>query len=295
MHIIRSGAAAALLLAVQAGLHAQTAPMQQVVVSADANALRAQSTTTSIVVGRDEILRHGDGTLSDVLKRQPGITVDASPGKAAAIRMRGMGGGYVALLLNGLPAPAGFALESLGPDVIERIEIQRTATAETSSQAVAGTINVILRRAGPVLGGAATEIKAGSDVVDGYLAPQLVAQHSGRAGALAYTLVATLRHNENPVTAVTTEAGSHPGLLRRIEPAGHPARFEGRVGDNHHHIVCRSCGTVVDVDCAVGEAPCLTPSEDSGLLDGFVLDEAEVIYWGYCPDCTAHHPSRPQP
>lgn len=221
MHIIRSGAAAALLLAVQAGLHAQTAPMQQVVVSADANALRAQSTTTSIVVGRDEILRHGDGTLSDVLKRQPGITVDASPGKAAAIRMRGMGGGYVALLLNGLPAPAGFALESLGPDVIERIEIQRTATAETSSQAVAGTINVILRRAGPVRGAAATEIKAGSAVVDGYLAPQLVAQHSGRTGALAYTLVATLRHNENPVTAVTTEAGSHPGLLRRIAWSDH--------------------------------------------------------------------------
>ena len=221
MHIIRSGGAAALLLAVQAGPHAQTAPMQQVVVSADANALRAQSTTTSIVVGRDEILRHGDGTLSDVLKRQPGITVDASPGKAAAIRMRGMGGGYVALLLNGLPAPAGFALESLGPDVIERIEIQRTATAETSSQAVAGTINVILRRAGPVRGAAATEIKAGSAVVDGYLAPQLVAQHSGRAGALAYTLVATLRHNENPVTAVTTEAGSHPGLLRRIAWSDH--------------------------------------------------------------------------
>jgi outer membrane receptor protein involved in Fe transport len=221
MHIIRSGGAAALLLAVQAGLHAQTAPMQQVVVSAGADAQRAQSTTSSIVVGRDEILRQGDGTLSDVLKRQPGITVDASPGKAAAIRMRGMGGGYVALLLNGLPVPAGFALESLGPDVIERIEIQRTATAETSSQAVAGTINVILRRAGPARGAAATEVKAGSAVVDGYLAPQLVAQHSGRAGALAYTLVGTLRHNENPVTAVTTEAGRNPDLLRRIAWSDH--------------------------------------------------------------------------
>jgi len=221
MHTFRSGAAAALLLAVQAGLHAQTGPMQQVVVSADANAQRAQSTTIAIVVGRDEILRHGDGTLSDVLKRQPGITVDTSPGKAAAIRMRGMGGGYVALLLNGLPAPAGFALESLGPDVIERIEIQRTATAETSSQAVAGTINVILRRAGPAKDAPATEIKAGSAVVDGYLAPQLVAQHSGRAGALAYTLVGTLRHNENPVTAVTTEAGRRPDLLRRIAWSDH--------------------------------------------------------------------------
>ncbi|MGP3960268.1 Fur family transcriptional regulator [Nonomuraea sp. 3N208] len=73
------------------------------------------------------------------------------------------------------------------------------------------------------------------------------------------------------------------GLLRRIEPSGSPARFEGRVGDNHHHVVCRSCGVVADVDCAVGEAPCLTASNDQG----FVIDEAEVIYWGLCPNCSS--------
>jgi Fur family ferric uptake transcriptional regulator len=73
------------------------------------------------------------------------------------------------------------------------------------------------------------------------------------------------------------------GLVRRIEPAGSPARFEGRVGDNHHHIVCRSCGVVADVDCAVGEAPCLTASDEHG----FAIDEAEVIYWGVCPDCSS--------
>ena len=72
------------------------------------------------------------------------------------------------------------------------------------------------------------------------------------------------------------------GLIRRIEPAGSAVRFEGRIGDNHHHIVCRSCGTVADVDCAVGEAPCLTASDDHG----FSIDEAEVIYWGLCPDCS---------
>ncbi|MFF4685236.1 Fur family transcriptional regulator [Streptomyces sp. NPDC001307] len=72
------------------------------------------------------------------------------------------------------------------------------------------------------------------------------------------------------------------GLVRRIEPAGHPARYEGRVGDNHHHIVCRSCGAVADVDCAVGDAPCLTASDDRG----FAIDEAEVVYWGVCPDCS---------
>ena len=71
------------------------------------------------------------------------------------------------------------------------------------------------------------------------------------------------------------------GLIRRIEPADSPVRFEGRVGDNHHHVVCRSCGAVADVDCAVGETPCLTASDDHG----FSIDEAEVVYWGLCPDC----------
>ncbi|WP_161630305.1 MULTISPECIES: Fur family transcriptional regulator [unclassified Mycobacterium] len=76
------------------------------------------------------------------------------------------------------------------------------------------------------------------------------------------------------------------GLVRRIQPLGLVARYESRVGDNHHHVVCRSCGVINDVDCAVGEAPCLTPLDDNNVLDGFVLDEAEVIYWGMCPDCS---------
>ncbi|MFE9021086.1 Fur family transcriptional regulator [Streptomyces sp. NPDC007808] len=73
------------------------------------------------------------------------------------------------------------------------------------------------------------------------------------------------------------------GLVRRLEPPGSPALYEGRVGDNHHHLVCRSCGAVADVDCAVGHAPCLTASDDRG----FAVDEAEVIYWGLCPACSA--------
>jgi Fur family ferric uptake transcriptional regulator len=72
------------------------------------------------------------------------------------------------------------------------------------------------------------------------------------------------------------------GLVRRIQPAGSTARYELRVGDNHHHVVCRSCGSVADVDCSVGHTPCLTASEDHG----FVIDEAEVTYWGTCPDCS---------
>jgi Fe2+ or Zn2+ uptake regulation protein len=72
------------------------------------------------------------------------------------------------------------------------------------------------------------------------------------------------------------------GLVRRIQPSGFVARYESRVGDNHHHVVCRACGVIADVDCAVGDAPCLTASDDSG----FAIDEAEIIYWGLCCDCS---------
>jgi Fur family ferric uptake transcriptional regulator len=82
------------------------------------------------------------------------------------------------------------------------------------------------------------------------------------------------------------EALTRVGLARRIEPAGHPARYESRVGDNHHHLVCRGCGLTRDVDCIVGSAACLIPSDDGG----FVVDEAEVVFWGWCPRC-----ARPEP
>jgi len=80
---------------------------------------------------------------------------------------------------------------------------------------------------------------------------------------------------------------SRAGLARRIEPAGSPARFEARAGDNHHHIVCRGCGAIADVDCAVGQAPCLEPAQDAG----FEIDEAEVTFWGLCLDCKAKRDS----
>jgi Fe2+ or Zn2+ uptake regulation protein len=82
------------------------------------------------------------------------------------------------------------------------------------------------------------------------------------------------------------------GLVRRIQPPGATARYEARVGDNHHHLVCRSCGDIVDVDCAVGGVPCLSPDDDHG----FVVDEAEVVYWGTCPGCaSAASTSEPPP
>ena len=96
-------------------------------------------------------------------------------------------------------------------------------------------------------------------------------------------------HARDALGSVSTQAiydGLHAlegaGLLRCIAPAGHPARYETRVGDNHHHLVCRSCGAAEDVDCAKGETPCLHPVDDNG----FVIDEAEVIYWGLCAGCS---------
>ena len=77
---------------------------------------------------------------------------------------------------------------------------------------------------------------------------------------------------------------TNAGITRRIEPAGSPARFETRVGDNHHHLICRTCGRLENVDCAVDYTPCLTASDDHG----FVIDEAEVVYWGICPTCNEH-------
>ena len=106
-------------------------------------------------------------------------------------------------------------------------------------------------------------------------------------GAVRTDLPEVSRQAVYDVLAALTTAG----LIRRIQPSGSVARYESRVGDNHHHVVCRSCGTIGDVDCAAGEVPCLTPVDDQG----FLVDEAEVIYWGRCADCSACQPSRSQP
>ncbi len=113
----------------------------------------------------------------------------------------------------------------------------------------------------------------------------LISAARARLGAVSHQAVYDVLH-------VLTERG----LVRRIQPQGSVARYEARVGDNHHHLVCRSCGAISDADCATGEPPCLTPS----VGDGFVVDEAEVIYWGRCRSCAAapppsRDPDRPPP
>ena len=113
---------------------------------------------------------------------------------------------------------------------------------------------------------------------------------SGRPHSTAADINATVRAE---IGAVSLQAVydalstlTEKGIIRRIQPAGSPARYEDRVGDNHHHLICRTCGETVDVDCAVGLTPCLTASHDSG----YEIDEAEVIYWGRCPSCVAATP-----
>lgn len=116
-----------------------------------------------------------------------------------------------------------------------------------------------------------SEVMAGQHVT----ADQIAAGVRGRAGPISTQAV-------YDVLAALTRAG----LLRRIEPAGSATRYETRVGDNHHHVVCRRCGAIADVDCVVGDPPCLSPP-DAG---GFVVDEAEITFWGLCPTCQAVAP-----
>jgi Fur family ferric uptake transcriptional regulator len=101
--------------------------------------------------------------------------------------------------------------------------------------------------------------------------------------ALIHATRRTLPEVSHQAVYDVLRALTEAGLVRRIQPAGSVARYEARTGDNHHHVVCRSCGSVADVDCATGEAPCLTASEDHG----YAIDEAEVVYWGTCPACSS--------
>ncbi len=114
----------------------------------------------------------------------------------------------------------------------------------------------------------------------------LAAVH-GRPHAVTETLLADVRADLGAVSHQAVydvlRALTDAGLVRRIQPAGSVARYEARIGDNHHHVVCRGCGSIADVDCAVGDTPCLTASDDSG----FSIDEAEVVYWGHCPTCSS--------
>ena len=121
------------------------ATAQVVEITATRDLARQLDTAATTVVGRDELLRYGDTSVADALKRVPGITVGGVQGRGGDIRMRGLGNGYTQVLLNGQPVPSGFSIDSISPELIERVEIMRVATAEMGTQAIAGTINIVLQ------------------------------------------------------------------------------------------------------------------------------------------------------
>ncbi|MYM87900.1 TonB-dependent receptor [Rugamonas sp. FT82W] len=180
--------------------------MQRVEISGSATqALRRNDTAAKIVVGRADIEQYGDTTLSALLKRQPGISV-----AGGEVRMRGLGAGYTQLLINGEPAPQGMSIDTISPELIERIEILRTASAEYSAQAMAGSINVILRKGSR----AQRDLKLAAENLQGVTGPSATMQVADRAGALSYGLAGTLSDTGFRSPSTTTERLEGPAALR---------------------------------------------------------------------------------
>jgi outer membrane receptor for ferrienterochelin and colicins len=190
---------------------AATAPAQRVEITGGRlsdDEQRRRSTAAKIVIGREEIDKFGDATLGEVLRRLPGVTTPGPPGRGGPPRMRGLGGGFTQLLIDGQRIPPGFSLESLTPEQVERIEILRAPTAETGARAIAGTINIITREG---LRRRLNDLRLGLSTEGGQFTPGLFWTHNDSAGRLTYTLSAALfrpwRDNASQVdTRITDEA-----------------------------------------------------------------------------------------
>lgn len=166
---------------------------------------RYQSTAAKVIVNREELLRYGDSTLAEALKRQPGITIGGAAGQGGEIRMRGLGSGYTQVLLNGEPPPPGFSLDTLDPGLLERVEIVRAATAETGAQAIAGTVNIILRKR---VERGQREVKPSLTQERGHTSASVNGQVGGKDGALSYLLVAALGRSEYDRASLAEQVGS---------------------------------------------------------------------------------------
>ncbi len=184
-------------------------PVQQVEVKGSAAAYdaRRDDTATRIVITQAEILKHGDTTIGEVLKRLPGVTLGGVQGRGGEIRMRGLGSGYTQVLLNGEPVPPGFSLDALAPDTVERIEVMRSASAEYSTQAIAGAINIVLKKQ---VHSAQKDIKAGLQSENGKPGASLNFQLSDKAGALAYAIGGGLAYGSYDRPSSGTTSGSGP-------------------------------------------------------------------------------------
>ena len=163
---------------------------------------RRQSTAAKIVIGREELDKQGDSTLGEVLKRLPGVTIQGAPGRGGAIRMRGLGGGYTQILMDGQRVPPGFSIESLTPDMVEKVEILRAPTAETGARAIAGTINIVLRegvRTNP------DDLKVGSSFEHGHRSDSVNWTHNIKTEPLNGTFTVSAMNAWRPEdnTAVT--------------------------------------------------------------------------------------------
>eukprot|EP01133_Synstelium_polycarpum_P019798 gene19798-23711_t len=196
--------------------------MQMVEVKGSGYDPRRDDTASKMVVSSEEILKYGDTNVTDVLKRLPGITVSGAAGRSGGeIRMRGLGSGYTQILLNGERAPAGFSLDTLSPDVIERIEILHAASAEYSTQSIAGTINVVLKKAVKT---AQREVKLGVQGSKVSFSPTLNVQLSDRDGNFSYSLAGALYrfdyHYDNPGMDLAYLPDGGQSLQRRVNGTG---------------------------------------------------------------------------
>jgi outer membrane receptor for ferrienterochelin and colicins len=191
---------------------AATSPIQQVTVNgsrADDTELRRISTASKLIFGREELDRNGDSSVGEVLKRLPGVTMGGRPGRGAGVRMRGLGSGYTQMLVNGERPPAGFSLESLSPDQVERIEVMRGPVAEHSTQAIAGTINIVLREGYQQKD---IQLKLSDNIEQDRHGPNLSLTVPGKTGALTWLVNGSVfaRRNHDQSSGLvedTTESG----------------------------------------------------------------------------------------
>jgi outer membrane receptor for ferrienterochelin and colicins len=167
---------------------------------------RRQDTASKIVVTQEDIVRYGDTNIGDVLKRLPGVTIGGVQGRGGAVRMRGLGAGYTQIMLNGEPSPPGFSLDSISPDNIERIEVIRAATAELSTQSIAGAINIVLKKA---IVTAQRELKVGMSEENGKYGVNASLQLSDRVGKMSYSISGNLTHGEFGRPDTSTEVSTN--------------------------------------------------------------------------------------
>lgn len=189
--------------------------VQRIDVTGSHEARRRDDTAGASMVSREELLRHGDRSLADAMRRVPGITVADGGGRGSEIRMRGLGKGYTSVLLNGAPLPAGFSIDALTPAMIERVEIIRTASAELAAQGIAGTVNIILRKQG---GRVRNDVRIGADRVHGVVAPSGSWQWAGSEEGIDWSLngamARTVQREAGMAADTATDEAGVPRLLR---------------------------------------------------------------------------------